>query len=112
MILGSGISALHSGLGCADASVAVHSRGRWQTPHGRIRAGRNSEMIDRYVVSKSRQVRIPCDGPLTAQIERAQLEESMKAAGREPDVEIEYLKKPPQARAGAGRKRSTKPRYK
>ena len=66
--------------------------------------GRNSEIIDRYVVSKTNQkVRIPCDGPLTAQIERAKLEEEMKAAGREPDVEIEYLKKPRQlARAKAG----------
>lgn len=50
-------------------------------------------MIDRYVVSKSRMVRIPCDGPLTAQIERVKLEESMKAAGEQPDVEIEYAKK-------------------
>jgi hypothetical protein len=66
-------------------------------------------MIDRYVMSKSRKVRIPCDGPLTAQIERSKQEESMKAAGLEPDVEIEYLKKPlPRTRASAGRKRSTK----
>ncbi len=50
-------------------------------------------MVDRYVVSKSRKVRIGCDGPLTAEIERTKLEESMKAAGQEPDVEIEYLKK-------------------
>ena len=70
-------------------------------------------MIDRYVVSKSLRVRIPCDGPLTAQVERGKLEESMKAAGQQPDVEIEYPKKPlPRTRASAGRKRSTKLRYK
>ena len=69
-------------------------------------------MIDRYVVSKTnRIIRIPCDGPLSAEIERGRLEESMKAAGREPDVEIEYVKKPPRTSASTGRKRSTKPRY-
>lgn len=70
-------------------------------------------MVDRYVVSKSWMVRIPCDGPLTAQIARCKLEEEMKAAGQQPDVEIEFLKKPrPRARASAGHKRSTKLRYK
>jgi hypothetical protein len=70
-------------------------------------------MADRWVVSKSQMVRIPCDGPLTAQIERRKLEESMKAAGKEPDVEIEYPKMPrPKARHSASRKRSTKLRYK
>jgi hypothetical protein len=70
-------------------------------------------MIDRYVVSKSRMVRIPCDGPLTAQVERGKLEESMRAAGYPLDVEIEFPKKPrPRARASAGRKRNTKLRYK
>jgi hypothetical protein len=38
-------------------------------------------MVDRYVVSKSRMVRIPCDGPLTAQVERHKPEEEMEAAG-------------------------------
>jgi hypothetical protein len=70
-------------------------------------------MIDRYVVIKLWRVRIPCDGPLTEQIERAKLEASMKAAGLRPDVDIEYPKKPPpRARADTGRKRSTKLRYK
>jgi hypothetical protein len=70
-------------------------------------------MADRWVVSKAHMVRIPCDGPLTAQIERHKLEESMKIAGKEPDVEIEYPKKPRQrARPDAGRKQSTKLRYK
>jgi hypothetical protein len=60
-----------------------------------------------YVVSKSRKIRIPCDGPLTAQIERVRLEGSIKAAGDEPDVEIEYPKtKPPRARGAAGRMKS------
>ena len=67
-------------------------------------------MADRYVVSKSLMVRIPCDGPLTAQIERLKLEESMKAVGKQPDVEIEYAKKPlpRQARIRARRKRNPK----
>jgi hypothetical protein len=71
-------------------------------------------MVDRYVVSKSQRVRIPCDGPLTAQIERLKLEESMKAMGKEPDVEIEYPEKPRprRARTHKGRKRNTKLRYK
>jgi hypothetical protein len=70
-------------------------------------------MVDRYVISKSRRVRIPCDGPLTAQVERDKLEESMKAAGEQPDVEIEYPGKPRQrAHPEAGRKPSTKLRYK
>lgn len=70
-------------------------------------------MADRCVVSKSRMVRIPCDGPLTAQIERCKLEESIRAAGGQPDVEIEYPKKPlPHARPESGRKRNTKLRYK
>lgn len=66
--------------------------------------------IDYYhVVSKSLRVRIPCDGPLMAQIKRTELEESTKAA----DVEIEYPKKLRlRARPGAGRKPNTKQRYK
>jgi hypothetical protein len=51
-------------------------------------------MVDRCVVSKSRMVSIPCDGPVDAEIERAELEESMKAAGLQPDLEIEFVKKP------------------
>jgi hypothetical protein len=70
-------------------------------------------MIDRYVVSKAWLVRIPCDGPLTAQIEKAKLEASMKADGVQPDVEIDYPKKPrPRAVADKKRKRSTRLRYK
>ena len=70
-------------------------------------------MTDRYVVSKSRMVRIPCDGPLTAQVERLKLEHEMEAAGLQPDVEIEYPKEPtPRARPEAGYKRGTKLRYK
>jgi hypothetical protein len=70
-------------------------------------------MVDRYVVSKSRMVRIPCDGPLTAQIERVKLEQAMKAAGLQPDVEIERVKEPRRrARTKATRKRGTKLRYK
>ena len=66
-------------------------------------------MVDRYVVSKSRMVRIPCDGPLTAQIERCKLEEEIKAAGQQPDVEIEFPKKPrPRARSLSARKRNTR----
>jgi hypothetical protein len=67
-------------------------------------------MVDRYVVSKSRMVRIPCDGPLTAQIERLKLEESMKAAGEQPDVEIEYSKKPRPRRASARTRRKANPK--
>jgi hypothetical protein len=51
-------------------------------------------MIEYYVVSKSRMVRIHCDGPLTAQVEKAKLEESLKAAGYPLDVEIELQTKP------------------
>jgi len=70
-------------------------------------------MVDRYVVSKARMVRIPCDGPLTAQVERLKLEEEMRAAGLQPDAEIEYPKEPtPRARPEAARKRNTKLRYK
>jgi hypothetical protein len=70
-------------------------------------------MADRYVVSKSRMVRIPCDGPLTAQVERLRLEREMQAAGLRPDVEIEYPKKPVlRARPEPRRKRGTKLRYK
>jgi hypothetical protein len=58
-------------------------------------------------------VRIPCDGPLDAGIERRKLEEQMEAAGLQPDVEIEYVKKAiPRARPEPARKRSTKLRYK
>jgi len=70
-------------------------------------------MVDYCVVSKSRMVRIPCDGPLTAQLERLKLKKEMEAAGLRPDVEIEIAKKPiPRARPGPGHKRSTKLRYK
>jgi hypothetical protein len=70
-------------------------------------------MTDRYVVSKSRMVRIPCDGPLTAQVERVRLEEAMKAAGQQPDVEIERIKEQrPRARSRARCKRNKKLRYK
>ena len=70
-------------------------------------------MADRYVVSKSRMVRIPCDGPLTAQVERLKLEREMEAAGLQPDVEIDYTKEPVlRARPEPGRKRGTKLRYK
>jgi hypothetical protein len=62
-------------------------------------------MADRYVVSKSRMVRMPCDGPLDAQVERCKLEEQMEAAGLQPDVEIEFAKKPVlRARPDPGRK--------
>jgi len=70
-------------------------------------------MVDRYVVSKSRMVRIPCDGPLDAQMAGGKLEDEMKAAGLQPDVENEYPKKQiPRARPDPGRKRNTKLRYK
>jgi hypothetical protein len=70
-------------------------------------------MFDRYVVSKSRRLRIPCDGPLTAQIERGKLVESMIAAGYTVDVEIEFPKKPRTVtRTSKGRKQGTKLRYK
>jgi hypothetical protein len=70
-------------------------------------------MVNRYVVSKSRMIRIPCDGPLTAQIEKLKLEGEMETAGLLPDVEIEYPKKPvPRARPELSRKRNTKLRYK
>jgi hypothetical protein len=70
-------------------------------------------MADRYVVSKSRMVRIPCNGPLTAQIERCKLEKSIIEAGQRPDVEIEFPKKPlPRVHAQSARKSSTKLRYK
>jgi hypothetical protein len=66
-------------------------------------------MIDRYVVSKSRMVRIACDGPLTAQVARCKLEDETKAT----DVEVEFVKKTlPRARAENGRKRRTKLLYK
>ena len=67
-------------------------------------------MADRYVVSKSLMVRIPCDGPLTAQIERLKLEESMKAASKHPDVEIEYAEKPRPRRAGIRARRKRNPK--
>jgi hypothetical protein len=71
-------------------------------------------IIDRYVVSKSYGVRIPCDGPATALNERTKLEVSLNAAGKRwDDVEIEFVEKPlPRARASEGHKRSTKLRYK
>jgi hypothetical protein len=66
-------------------------------------------MADRYVVSKSRMVRIPCDGPLTAQVERLKLEREMAAAGLRPDVEIEYSQEPVlRARPEPRRERGTK----
>jgi hypothetical protein len=70
-------------------------------------------MIDRDVVSKSLMVRIPCDGPLTAQVQRSKLENEMKAAGMQPDVEIEFRKEPrKRALVDVRRKRSTKLRSK
>ncbi len=70
-------------------------------------------MVDRFVVSKSRMVRVPCDGPLTAQIESCKLEEEMKAAGQQPDVEIEFRKNiRPRARSLPARKRNTLLRHK
>jgi len=70
-------------------------------------------MTDRYVVSKSWMVRIPCDGPLTAQVQRWKLENEMRAAGKQPDVEIEFPKEPrSRARAEVARKRSNKLRSK
>ena len=39
-----------------------------------------------------RNERIPCDGPLTAQIEECKLTERMGQAGVEPDVEKEFVK--------------------
>jgi hypothetical protein len=66
-------------------------------------------MIDRFVVSKSQGLRIPCDGPLPAQVERVRLEESMKAAGKPLDVEIEFPKrKRPRAHGSVGRSTSHK----
>jgi hypothetical protein len=55
-------------------------------------------LYDRYVVSKRRRIRIPCDGPLTAQIERCKLEQLMLDAGEQPDVGIEYIKEVPRGR--------------
>lgn len=70
-------------------------------------------MIDRYVVSKSRGVRIACDGPLTANVTRCKLEEEMIAAHQKPDVEVEFVKEPLlRARPNAAHKRGTKLRYK
>jgi hypothetical protein len=70
-------------------------------------------MADRDVVSKSRMVRIPCDGSLTAQVERLKLERETEAAGQPPDVEIEYPKGPVRrARPEPRRKQGTKLRYK
>src|ERR1700684_62734 len=60
-------------------------------------------MAVRFVVSKSRMVRIPCDGPIDAEIASRKREEEMEAAGLQPDVEIEYVKKPvPRARPEPG----------
>lgn len=68
---------------------------------------------DRYVVSKLWGRRIACDGPLTAQIERCKLEQAMKAARVEPDVEVEYRRQPRKpARREPRSKQSTKQRYK
>ena len=70
-------------------------------------------MIDRYVVSKSWMMRTACDGPLTAQVQRSKLENEMRAAGKQPDVEIEFPEEPrKRARADVRRKRSTKLRSK
>jgi hypothetical protein len=70
-------------------------------------------MIDRYVVSKSLGKRISCDGPLTAQIAECELLEALRTARQQPDVEIEYVKRPlPRARPDAGRKPNTKLRFK
>jgi len=70
-------------------------------------------MLDYYVVSKSQWVRIYCDGPVTAEIEKSKLQESMKAAGYPLDVEIElHTKLFSRASASAGHKRNTKLRYK
>ena len=80
-----------------------------------LESGReNTEMIDRYVVSKRWMKRIGCDGPLTAQVERLRLENEMEAAGEQPDVDIEYLTPRPRAvRSGSrNRKRGAKYRYK
>jgi len=70
-------------------------------------------MTDRYVVSKSWMMRIPCDGPLTAQVQRSKLENEMRAAGKQPDVEIEFPKEPrKRACPDVQRKRSNKLRPK
>lgn len=72
-------------------------------------------MVSYYVVSPSRMVRIPCQGPLDAQHEKEQLEEQLKRSGLTSDVEIriETAKKPaPRARPESGHKRSTKLRSK
>lgn len=59
--------------------------------------------VDRYVISKSLNKRIGCDGPVTAQIAEAKLLEEMRAAGLKPDVDFELVKKPrPQSRAKRG----------
>lgn len=74
-----------------------------------------SKLVSYFVVSPSRQVRIPCDGPLDAQHAKQKLEEEMKHAGLLPDVEIkvEAPKKPlPRAHPQPKTKRSTKLRYK
>ena len=65
-------------------------------------------MIDRFVVSKSRDIRIPCDGPVTANMHRSKLELALLAEGyklEELDFEIERVK-PPRPRAhGESRRR-------
>jgi hypothetical protein len=48
-------------------------------------------MTDRFVVCKSRGIRIPCDSPLTAEVARRNLIDELKVEWS--DVEIEYVKK-------------------
>jgi hypothetical protein len=73
------------------------------------------KMVKYYVVSKSRMVRIPCEGPLDAQIESLKLEEEMKAAGYKSGVEVqtEASNKPARrARPDVAFKRNSKLRSK
>jgi hypothetical protein len=67
------------------------------------------------VVNERLGKRIRCDGPLTAQYERAKLEKRLKEKGEEPDVDVE-IESPQRplirARSSASRKRSTKLTYK
>jgi len=67
----------------------------------------------RYVVSKTLGVRIECDGPLNVQVERLKLESALKEMGKESDVELQFVKRPPKrAHSEKAIKRGTKLRYK
>jgi hypothetical protein len=69
------------------------------------RKPKNQEMSSRYVVSKTLGKRIPCDGPLDVQVERLKLEAALKEAGKELDVEVQFVKPArTKSRSDAGRK--------